>query len=139
MVEPLEAKCRAQFRPSISNLTSNSNAQNSTVLHACPHRIHFMPFPNWTTNSFETSTNGRAKRSVSLPRTIEIMVVTDLSMWKNHGESLQDYVFALMASVSDSYFNLKFKAKVEVLCFFVRTRYRIYSSIQALATKSMSS
>lgn len=74
-----------------------------------------MPFPNWTTNSFETFTNGRAKRSVSLPRTIEIMVVTDLSMWKNHGESLQDYVFALMASVSDRNFKAKDEAKVDCL------------------------
>lgn len=67
----------------------------SKVVQTCQHWVHFISMPPSV-----PSRPHRFRRSVSLERTIEIMVVTDSTMDQYHGRSLQSYVLALMAMVS---------------------------------------
>ena len=102
-MEPInDDKCQVQLQSTKSDLYETNN--ESKVLQTYAHQVQFMPFhvdakPATPISPNQDDTH-RAKRSISLERTIEIMVVTDFSMWKYHGESLNDYVFSLIASVS---------------------------------------
>lgn len=69
-------------------------------LQVCPLVIKFMAMPEMF-NKTNLNNNYRNKRSYSSERTIEILVVTDLSMYIYHENSLRNYVFTLMAMVSD--------------------------------------
>ena len=53
----------------------------------------------------ETIHRGRHKRSVSLERFVEVMVVVDKEMSKYHGDDLQRYVLTLMSIVSKLHLN----------------------------------
>lgn len=45
--------------------------------------------------------NHRTKRSYSLKRNIEILVVVDILMNRYHGDNLQNYIYTIMSSVSN--------------------------------------
>lgn len=50
--------------------------------------------------SFQHQKQNRSRRSYSSERTVEILLVTDRSMFLYHGNALRNYVFTLMAMVS---------------------------------------
>ena len=53
----------------------------------------------------ETIHRRRHKRSVSMERFVEVMVVVDKEMSKYHGDDLQRYVLTLMSIVSEVLLN----------------------------------
>lgn len=67
-----------------------------TLLYSsCEHRIQFIGNFNQ-----QQQQRQRLKRSYSSERTIEMSIVTDLSMYLYHENSLRNYVFTLIAMVS---------------------------------------
>ncbi|XP_027202897.2 A disintegrin and metalloproteinase with thrombospondin motifs 20-like isoform X2 [Dermatophagoides pteronyssinus] len=70
---------------------------NWTLL-SCEHRLKFIG--NFFNQSPLRGQKHRLKRSYSSERTIEMSIVTDLSMYLYHGNSLRNYVFTLIAMVS---------------------------------------
>ena len=54
------------------------------------------------TQSFSsTQPSRRPKRSYSLERNIEILIVIDILMNKYHGDNLENYIFTIMSTVSN--------------------------------------
>lgn len=76
-------------------LTDDDN-DNWTLL-SCEHRLKFIG--NFFNQSPLQGQKHRLKRSYSSERTIEMSIVTDLSMYLYHGNSLRNYVFTLIAMV----------------------------------------
>ena len=105
----------------------------STTFHSCTHRLHYAPFSEEEEEEDEEEESSheevsslpllptpshppqiRSRRSVSEARTIEMMIVTDMSMWESHGESLQEYVFSLVASVAHIFRHSSIGNRIEV-------------------------
>lgn len=57
-------------------------------------------YGNKTGNLRENRTHQRAKRFISYPRFVEVMVVADYKMVLYHGANLQHYILTLMSIVS---------------------------------------
>lgn len=79
-------------------IDANNNNNNVRTLYSCKHQLNFIG--NFNQHKRMTMTMERKKRSYSSERTIEISIVTDLSMYLYHENSLRNYVFTLIAMVS---------------------------------------
>ncbi|OTF83945.1 A disintegrin and metalloproteinase with thrombospondin motifs family protein, partial [Euroglyphus maynei] len=75
-----------------------NNNNNVRTFYSCEHQLNFIG--NFNQHKRMTMTMKRKKRSYSSERTIEISIVTDLSMYLYHENSLRNYVFTLIAMVS---------------------------------------
>ncbi|XP_045145747.1 A disintegrin and metalloproteinase with thrombospondin motifs 9 isoform X1 [Echinops telfairi] len=63
----------------------------------------FSTYGNQTEDAREKKTHRRAKRFVSYPRFVKVMVVADNKMVAYHGASLQHYILTLMSIVASIY------------------------------------